>query len=125
MSLSKPIPEDHDGYNAWGKTLVLTAMNLKLVHEVNKDLCYFPENSTELLKFEVIFWDKETAIQTRKELKDAGMYRPQQLHPSVFLPFNETLAGMELLAEDNQPRTGFRQKAAVYENILIRYKSIR
>ena len=118
MSLNTPSPaqvilEDEEAYDPWGKGIALYALKVKLVHELNRDLSYFPENSDALLVFEGTHWDKETSKQTAKELKDAGILKPRPLHPSVLIPFGDTQQGIELAAEAGE-RVEFRQKAAVY-----------
>jgi len=91
MSANAPSPahiilEDHEVYDPWGKSIALYALKLHIVHELDRNLSYFPENSDALLEFEGIHWDKETSKQTSKELKDAGIFRPKPIHPSALLP---------------------------------------
>ena len=118
MKLNTPTPaqvilEDEDAYDSWGKGIALYALYLKLVHELSRNLNYFPENSDKLLEFEATHWDKETSKQTAKELKDAGVLKPRPLHPSILIPYGNTQEGLELAAKLDD-HAEYRQKSNVY-----------
>jgi len=107
------ILEDHEGYIGWGKAVFQKALQLNLVHELNTNMEYFPENNTVLLEFETTFWDKATSEYARREIKDRGFFRPKPLPANIDVPFADTLAGAEILEEEKE-RVAYRRKGNIY-----------
>ena len=110
---SKIFFKDEDGYIVWGSNIVVFFLDAKLVSEIDKDLPYFPANSSNHRAWEQEYWKRTIEDYVNKKLKADDIKRPLR---NIQKTFEETEAGIKAKADSTLSDKAYKALEKTYIN---------